>query len=81
MAHRQKVDGASVTVSAIFIGLAGFNLWGTIFWEPVATIWRIPMIVVFGLGSVWLVLRTLHNVVVARRKNTSLGNRNSVQPA
>ena len=81
MAHRQKVDEASVAVSTIFIILASFNVWGTIFWEPVAALWRIPGIIVFGLGSTWLLTRIIHNLVVARRKNMSLTNESSVQLA
>lgn len=71
MAHPQKVDEASVTVSIIFVTLAGFNLWGTLSWGIVSSLWRIPVIVSLSIGSIWLSIPTMRDLIQAHRKNVS----------
>jgi hypothetical protein len=56
-AYQHNVDAASVVVSSLFVGLAGFSLWGTLFVEPVSLIWRAVISILFGSGGFWLIFK------------------------
>lgn len=62
-AHLQSVDGASIVVSMILVGLAIFHLWGVMTITLVDWLWRLPGVVMFTVGGGWLIYRmfVLHN--------------------
>lgn len=59
VAYRQKVDGASLVVSAILVTLAAFYGWSLATFGSVGLIWRWPGIGLMTVAGLWLVAKML----------------------
>lgn len=57
VAYPQKVDRASIMVSAVFVTLAAFHLWAVTGVAPVSADWRLPGIAIFGAAVCWALWR------------------------